>query len=82
MAHEHYLAAVMLTTSYVVPHKRLHAFGADVGVESGLESVGEFPDDGFKQEFLKVEIGVQPLALDDLLLKVLLQGVHEPVLSC
>ena len=82
MAHEHYLAAVMLTTSYVVPHKRLHSFGPDVGVESGLESVGEFPDDGFKEEFLKVEIGVQPLALEDLLLQVLLQGVYKPVLSC
>ena len=53
-----------------------------LGVESGLETVGEFPDDGFKEKFLKVEIGVQPLALDYLLLQVLLQGVHEPILGC
>lgn len=81
MSHEHYLAVVMLPISYVVPNESLHALGTDVSVESGLEPVRELLDDGFQQEFLKVEVRVRSLGFDDVLLQVLLQGVHEPVLS-
>ena len=81
MSHEHYLAIVMLPISYVVPHKGLHTLGTDVRVESGLEPVGELLDDGFQQEFLKVEIVMCSLGFDYVLLQVLLQSVHEPILG-
>ena len=81
MTHEHDLAIVMLSISYVVPHEGLHALGTDVGIESGLEPIRELLDDGFQQEFLKVEIVMRSLGFDDVLLQVLLQGVHEPILS-
>ena len=84
MSHQHDLAIVMLSASYVVSHKGLHTFGTNVGVKSGLDSVRELLDDGFQYEFLKVEIirvGLHSLCFEYLLLQVLLQGLHEPVLS-
>lgn len=82
MSHQHDLAIVMLSISYVVSHKGLQSLRTNVGIESGLESARELLDDGFQEEFLKVEIGVLSLCLAYVFLQVLLQGVHEPVLCC